>query len=61
MEEMKLAREKARAESKRKREEQWAMFPPEVRKRLQQADDEWEAEIKTKTSNGPCQVLNPTF
>ncbi|SRR6266567_9504962 len=61
MEEMKLAREKARAESKRKREEQWAMFPPEVRKRLQQADDEWEAKIKSKTSNGPCQVLNPTF
>jgi hypothetical protein len=61
MEEMRREREKTRAESKRKREEQLATFPPEVRKRLQQADDEWEAKIKSVTSNGPCQVLNPLF
>ena len=61
MEEIRREREKARAESKRKREEQWATFPPELRKRLQEADDEWEAKIKSVTSNGPCQVLNSPF
>jgi hypothetical protein len=53
--------EKARAESKRKREEQWATLPPEVRQRLEQAAAEMEAKAKSETSNGPCQVLNPLF
>jgi len=58
MEEMKREREKAMAEAKRKREEQLATLPPETRKRLQKADEEWETKMKSETSNSPCQVLN---
>ncbi|HXP68804.1 MAG TPA: hypothetical protein VOA88_05930 [Candidatus Dormibacteraeota bacterium] len=61
MEELKQEREKREAESKRKREEQLATLPPEVRQRLRQADAEWEAKTKSETSNSPCQVLNPLF
>jgi hypothetical protein len=61
MEELKQEREKAEAESKRKLEEHWATFPPEVRERLQQAKAEMDAKAKSETSNGPCQVLDPLF
>jgi len=61
LEEMRQEQEKAMAESKRKREEQWAKLPPELRKRMEQADEEWEAKIKSTISKGPCQVLNPLF
>jgi hypothetical protein len=61
MGEMRREREKAMAESKRKREERLAALPLEDRKRLQQANEEWEAKIKSETRNGPCQVLNPLF
>jgi hypothetical protein len=66
MEEQKREREKGEAESKRRREEQLAkvlaMAPtPEIRKRLQAQNEEWEARIKNETSTGPCQVLNPDF
>jgi hypothetical protein len=61
MEDMRREREKAMAESKLKREEQLATLPPELRKRLQQANEEGETKIKSETSNGPCQVLNPLF
>jgi hypothetical protein len=49
------------AESKRKREERFATLPPELRKRLQQENEELEAKINSEMSNGPCQVLNPLF
>jgi hypothetical protein len=61
MEELKQEQEKAVAESKRKREEQRATLPPEIRQKLEQADVEWEARTKSETSNNPCQVLNPLF
>jgi hypothetical protein len=58
MAEMRREQEKVAAESKRKLEEQ---LPPDVRKRFQQRNEEWEAKIRNQTSNGPCQVLNPLF
>jgi len=61
MEELKKEREKTDAESKRKRKEYLATLPLELRTRLEQADEEWETKIKSETSNGPCQVLNPTL
>ena len=61
MDEIRLEREKTMAESKRKREEQLAALPPEVRKRLQQTEEEWDAKVKSETSNGPCQALNPNL
>ena len=59
MEEARREREKSMAEANRKREEQLATLPPEIRKRLQQADEEWEAKIKSEKNSSPCQVLNP--
>jgi hypothetical protein len=61
MEEWRRKREEMRAEFKRKDEERRAMLPPETRKELERADKELEAKIKSETSNGPCQVLNPPF
>lgn len=62
MEELKQEQEKANAEAKRQRQESWAKLPPVVRQELEQAQEEWEAEMKSETSNnGPCQVLNPLF
>jgi hypothetical protein len=58
MEEMKRSEEKADAERKRRRQEQLAKLPPELRKRIEQANEEYDAKIKSETSKGPCQPLN---
>lgn len=62
MEELRQEQEKANAESKRERQESWAKLPPVVRQELEQTQAEWDAEMKSETSNhGPCQALNPLF
>jgi hypothetical protein len=48
-------------EWKRIREMQLNAVSPEVRERMRQADEEWDAKMKSKISNNPCQVLNPLF
>jgi hypothetical protein len=61
LEEMKQEEEKAQAEIQRKQEEQMATLPPELRQKLQQSAAEWDAKVKSLTSTGPCQVLNPLY
>jgi len=61
MEEQKEYQDKADAELKRKRKEELAALAPELRKKLEQYDAEWDARIKNEMSNNPCQTLNTPF
>jgi hypothetical protein len=60
LEEFRRKGEEAMAEVKRRREETLSTLPPEVRKRLQESDEEADARRKTMENKAyPCQALNP--
>jgi hypothetical protein len=61
LEEIKRGRDEMMADVARKRKEQLATLSPDVRKVIEQSDKEWDARMKSETSSGPCQVLNPPF